>query len=101
MGGSEFEGLLEIEDDREAVSDEELTALALAADPDAPLDAAAIPLADSSSTNPGLLPSWYMPAIALGRAQRYWKIVVVVLVAALIAIEAAGLCSTYGQLVVP
>jgi len=101
MGGSEFEGLLEIEDDREAVSDEELTALALAADPDAPLDATAIPLADSSSTSLGLLPSWYMPAIALGRAQRYWKIVVVVLVAALIAIEAAGLCSTYGQLVVP
>jgi hypothetical protein len=101
MGGNEFEGLLEVEDDQEAFSDEELTALALAADPDAPLDATAIPLADSSSASLGLLPSWYMTAIALGAAQRYWKIVVVVLVAALIAIEAAGLCSTYGQLVAP
>ena|ERR1700733_5793789 len=101
MGGYEFEGLLEIDEDPEAFTDEELTALALAADPDAPLDATAIPLADSASSSLGLLPSWYMPAIALGTAQRYWKFVVLVLVAALFAIEAAGLCSTYGQLVAP
>lgn len=82
-------------------SDAELTALALAADPDAPLDAAAIPLTSPGSIGAGLLPSWYMPAIAIGRAHRYWKIVVIVLVTALLAIEAAGLCSTYGQLVVP
>jgi hypothetical protein len=101
MVGHEFEGLLEIDDDPEAFTDEELTALALAADPDAPLDDTAIPFSDSASSSLGLLPSWYMPAIALGTAQRYWKIVVVVLVAALFAIEAAGLCSTYGQLVAP
>jgi hypothetical protein len=101
MGGNEFEGLLEIDDEPETFTDEELTELALAADPDAPIDATAIPLSDSASSSLGLLPSWYMPAIALGTAQRYWKIVVVVLVAALFAIEAAGLCSTYGQLVAP
>lgn len=90
-----------IDDEQEPWSDEELTALALAADPDAPLDAGAIPLDSSSASSLGLLPSWYMPAIALGAAHRYWKIVVVVLVATLLAIEAAGLCSTYGQLVAP
>lgn len=85
----------------EALSDEELTALALSADPDAPLDDSAVPLASALATDSGLLPSWYMPAIAIGRAHRYWKVVVIVLVTALLAIEAAGLCSTYGQLVVP
>jgi hypothetical protein len=88
-------------DDDEALSDEELTALALAADPNAPLAASAIALESAGSSGAGLLPSWYMPAIAIGRAHRYWKVVVIVLVSALLAIEAAGLCSTYGQLVVP
>jgi hypothetical protein len=97
MGGDDFE----TDGDRDAFTDEELSALALAADPNAPLDATAIPLVDSSSASLGLLPTWYMPAIALGTAQRYWKIVVLVLVTALLAIEAAGLCSTYGQLVAP
>jgi hypothetical protein len=91
----------EVDEDQEPWSDEELTALALAGDPDAPIEAGAIPLTGSSSASLGLLPSWYMPAVALGTAQRYWKIVVVVLVATLFAIEAAGLCSTYGQLVAP
>jgi hypothetical protein len=90
-----------IDDDQEPLSDEELTALALSADPNAPIDAGAVPLTASSSASLGLLPSWYMPAVALGTAQRYWKIVVIVLVATLFAIEAAGLCSTYGQLVAP
>ena len=91
----------EIDDEQEPWSDEELTALALAADPDAPIDASAVPFAGSTSGALGLLPSWYMPAVALGRAERYWKIVVLVLVTTLFAIEAAGLCSTYGQLVAP
>jgi hypothetical protein len=91
----------ETDDDQEPLSDEELTELALAADPDAPLDAAAVPFASSSAGSLGLLPSWYMPAVAFGTAQRYWKIIVFVLVATLFAIEAAGLCSTYGQLVAP
>ncbi len=90
-----------IDDDQAPWSDEELTALALAGDPDAPIDARAVPLPVPSSRTLGLLPSWYMPAVALGRTHRYWKVVVVVLVATLFAIEAAGLCSTYGQLVAP
>lgn len=100
MGGNDVVPSPDIEGDQESWSDEELTELALAADPDAPIDASAVPFASSSGTL-GLLPSWYMPAIALGRAHRYWKIVVLVLVATLFAIEAAGLCSTYGQLVAP
>jgi hypothetical protein len=106
MGEGDFEGVLVTGDDPDALTneeltDEELTALALAADPAAPLDAKAIPLTNLDARSLGLLPSWYMPAIALGRAQGYWKVVVLVLVATLIGIEVAGLCSTYGQLVAP
>ena len=45
----------------ELVSDEELTALALAADPDAPIEADAVPLAQYLGDHAGLLPDWYMP----------------------------------------
>jgi hypothetical protein len=82
-------------------TDEELSELALAADPDAPLDPAAVPLASDATSSGSLLPSWYMPAVVLGTTHRYWRVVVVILVTALLAIEAAGLCSSYGQLVAP
>ena len=45
----------------EAWDDDELAALALAADPDQPVDADAVPFV-AGSTAPGLLPAWYMPA---------------------------------------
>jgi hypothetical protein len=77
----------------------ELTELALAADPDAPIDEDAVPLADYLGQVDGLLPSWYMPT-PMARTGKSWRIpVVVAIVAAFVIIEALGLCSTFGQLV--
>lgn len=76
------------------ISDDDLTALALAADPDAPLDADAVPwmLDDSRSA---LLPAWYMPvAVAAGRHRH--RAVVALIVGALLVVNGAGLCVTYG-----
>jgi hypothetical protein len=82
------------------VSDEELTALALAADPDVPLADDAVNLweLDGGGGTP-LLPQWYMPAPSGGGRQlRDWRRwVVPVVIAAFVVINAYGLCSTYGQ----
>jgi hypothetical protein len=80
--------------DASPLTDEELTALALAADPNAPIadDATVITGISAVST----LPSWYMPAIALRRSGRWQRAVICTVVAAFLIIEAFGLCSTYG-----
>ena len=78
------------------VSDEELTAEALAADPDAPIGEGAIPLHSSADSEPGLLPEWYMPARisrVRGRARRWLLGGIVV---GLLVINGVGLCVTYG-----
>jgi len=81
------------------ITDEELTALALAADPDAPLDPDAVPIAQYLELEPGLLPSWYMAAVtARAGANRWRTVIVLAVVAAFLTIEALGLCSAYGQL---
>ena len=77
----------------------ELTELALAADPDAPLDEDAVPLGLYLGEVSGLLPDWYMPTPMLRRAGAWRVPVVVAIVAAFVIIEALGLCSTFGQLV--
>lgn len=81
------------------MSDEELTVLALAADPDQPLDADAQPA--SFLSDQSLLPTWYMPspangtgALGRGRTAIAW-----VLIAAFGVITALGSCVTYGQLI--
>lgn len=80
--------------------DEELTALALAADPDEPLSPDAVPLSLYPPQFAGALPLWYMPPVTAG-VTRSWRMpVVLVLVAAFLLIDAFGLCITYGQLVV-
>ncbi len=77
----------------------ELTELALAADPDAPLAEDAVPLSVYLDEAPGLLPPWYMPT-PMVRGGGSWRLpVVLVIVAAFVIIEAFGLCSTFGQLV--
>ena len=90
-------------DESTVVSDDELTAIALAADPDAPLDDAAVPLADflRQDDDGQLLPEWYMPApMQGGRRLRGWRRRVAVLViVAFVLIDAYGLCSTYGSIV--
>jgi hypothetical protein len=87
-------------DDLESLSDAELTALALAADPDAPLDDDAVPLSVHLAQLAITLPEWYMPA-AVARPGGRWRIpVVVAIVSAFLLIEALGLCNTFGQLVI-
>jgi hypothetical protein len=81
------------------LTDAELTDLALAADPDAPLGADAVPFDLYLGRMPELLPMWYMPR-AMGRGARWRTVVVVVLIAAFLLIDAAGLCSTYGHITI-
>ena len=84
-----------------AIGDAELTALALAADPDAPLDPDAVPLSvylSKGSQAPAPLPDWYMPQATARSGSRWRALVVLALISAFVFIEALGLCSTYGQL---
>jgi len=76
------------------ISDEELTALALAADPDAPLGADAAPLLLGEERT-GLLPAWYMPPAVTPGVPRH-RAVVALLIGALLVVNGAGLCVTYG-----
>ncbi len=75
-------------------SDEELAELALAADPDAPIDDDAVPFGQREGG--ALLPDWYMPVpVGLARSPRK-RAAVGVIVLSLLALNAAGLCVTYG-----
>jgi hypothetical protein len=81
-------------------TDEELTTLALSADPDQPLNPDATPFMDPDDGIVGLLPAWYMPR-PVARAHKRWHVpVVLVIVTALGLITGLGLCITYGTLVV-
>jgi hypothetical protein len=81
-------------------TDEELTALALAADPDAPLGEDAVSLWDvTGGPAEGPLPSWYMPAASGGRLLTGWRrLPPVAVIASLLVINGCGLCITYGKL---
>lgn len=81
------------------ITDEELTALALAADPERPLDSDAVPLSVYLGQIPALLPSWYMAPAMSSSGSRWRTGVILAIVAAFLIIEAYGLCSTYGQVV--
>jgi hypothetical protein len=80
------------------ISDEELAAEALAAvAEDVPDDA--VPWSATDDDGPlELLPSWYMPAPTVGgRVLDGWRRrLAFVVIVAFLAINAAGLCSTYG-----
>jgi hypothetical protein len=84
------------------LTDEELTSLALAANPDAPLSDDAIPLSVHLAQVVGFagaaLPQWYM-APPTAQSGRRWRLpVVLTIVSAFLLIEALGLCNTFGQL---
>lgn len=80
-------------------TDEELTALALAADPDAPVDPDAVPLSVYPEPGPNSLPVAYMPP-AMSGVGRGWRVpVAVLIILAFLAVDAVGLCITYGTLV--
>lgn len=84
------------------ISDEELEAEALAADPDAPVADDAVPWATAlGGADDDLLPGWYMPAPDGGATARggWRRRVSVGLIVTFVLINAAGLCSTYGSVV--
>jgi hypothetical protein len=85
--------------DHDPLSDDELTALALAADPDQEVAADAVPLQLYPERPVVALPLWYMPP-AMACGSRAWRTpVVVAVIAALLLIDVFGLCITFGQLV--
>jgi hypothetical protein len=87
-----------------AIDDAELTAEALAADPDVEVPDGAVPL--GTLTGDAVhepLPTWYMPAPMAPPRVRGWRrlalrVNVALIVSAFLTITAAGLCNTYGQL---
>jgi hypothetical protein len=80
------------------ISDEELTELALACDPDQPLGSDAIAMGDYLNGQAvGLLPEWYMAPVMKRHLRRGPQLVALIVIGAFLFIEAVGLCSTYGQ----
>jgi hypothetical protein len=93
-----------VQDVEPAFTDDELTELALAADPDAAVADDAIPLSELLSARAGdggdeLLPGWYMPPpMGAARLLQGWRRrIVMLIVASFVLINAYGLCSTYGH----
>ncbi len=89
-------------DEHDLISDEELTALALAADPDLPFDDDAEPFDArlGMGAGDGLLPDWYMPSPSPSRRRRD-AVIALVVIASLVLVNAYGLCVTYGHLEIP
>jgi hypothetical protein len=80
------------------LTDAELTALALAADPDAPIAEGALPIGIHLAQMGASLPTWYMPPVARQGGSRWKAPVVIVVVSAFLLIDLMGLCNTYGIL---
>ena len=86
------------ERDEQWITEEELAALALAADPDPVLGPDAVPWTGAPDGAPQLLPDWYMPR-AVTRGRGSWPIGVAALViVGFLVIDAFGLCITSGFL---
>lgn len=83
----------------DTITEDELAALALTADPDQEVGEDAVSLWDvAPEDSENLLPSWYMPSpMARTRLLHGWRrSVVLLLIASFVLINAAGLCVTYG-----
>ena len=79
-------------------SDEELTALALAAEPITSLADDAVPWGGGEYRPPSLLPNWYMPAPSYHLRGRWTRAIVITLIVGFLVIDAFGLCITSGFL---
>ncbi len=88
--------------DGSPITDAELEELALASDLEAPIpdDAVPIELALLSRAAPTGLASWYMPAVISARSSGWRRPVVIGIVGTLVVLEALGLCSVFGQVVI-
>jgi hypothetical protein len=80
------------------ISDEDLTALALAADPNAPIDTDAVPWRGGPASHQSLLPDWYMPSPIAVRHSRATQFTIIFIIAGFVLIDAFGLCITSGFL---
>jgi hypothetical protein len=78
----------------------QLAELALSAGLDAPIDPDAVPLQLSPTVAGTHLPAWYMPAVAIRHSTGTKRAVIVSIVVALLVLEALGLCSVFGQVVI-
>jgi hypothetical protein len=78
------------------ISDEELATLALSADPNQEPDPDAVPMQIYPAESLRFLPLSYMPPVMAGVSARWRTPIVVLLVVAFLAIDAVGLCMTYG-----
>ena len=87
-------------DDELWVSDEELAAEALAADPEVALGDDAVPFGDDDAGF-ALLPAWYMPAGGRSRHTRVTAMIILLIVGSLLLAEAFGLCLTSGRIEIP
>jgi hypothetical protein len=83
--------------DGTTISDEELSALALAAGP-ITLGADAVPWGGGESRTPSLLPNWYMPSPSYHLRGRATRAIVITLIVGFLVIDAFGLCITSGFL---
>ena len=82
----------------DTLSDEELAEMALAADPNAPLDPDAVAWNGTVFGLSGLLPNWYMPAPTQVRRGGWARSIVITLIVGFLVIDAFGLCITSGFL---
>ena len=82
-------------DEYDPISDDDLAELALAADPDAPLEPDAVEL-EGAWGRSGPLPLWYMPAPVARTGGPRRTAVVALIIAALLVVVASGFCVTYG-----
>ncbi len=78
------------------IDDDELAELAMAADPDVDVDPDAVPFLPDPSDGAELLPAWYMPVPRSFRRTPARTVAAVSFIVALLALNAAGLCVTYG-----
>lgn len=79
-------------------TDEELSALALAAEPIISLPDDAVAWGGGDSRTPSLLPNWYMPAPSYHIRGRWTRTIVITLIVGFLVIDAFGLCITSGFL---
>jgi hypothetical protein len=79
-----------------AISDDELTALALGADPHPVIDPRIAPWRPTSAEGAGPLPEWYMPRAVASTRRPSVRLAVGVIIASFVVINALGLCVTYG-----
>jgi hypothetical protein len=89
--------LQDVDDPGQPLTEAELTALALAADPDAPIAEGAVPIGMHLAQF-GAVPLWYMPPVMRQGGRRWKAPVVIAVVSAFLLIDLLGLCNTYGVL---